>query len=137
MLSTVPDEGTHTVKGDGPADLDPGRLIAVGGDIETADPDLNSRLTMESARGMTDGIAAAKLGDGEVCSVKGLAAVRRDADSYPLREGGLGTAILLKVGVLPLELGAGNRPCLGGRVGTISPTSSNRSSPAVGVTTVP
>ena len=35
---------------------------------------------MESARGMTDGIAAAKLGDGEVCSVKGLAAVRRDAD---------------------------------------------------------
>jgi hypothetical protein len=38
--------------------------------------------------------------------------------------------MVLNVGVLPLELGAGNRPCLGGRAGTISPTSSNRSSAA-------
>ena len=167
--------------------------------ISDASPGLNSKLTTESARGIADDMVAAKLGDGEVCRVKGLAAVRRDVDcryslhnyfffsltnklkqlsrliifiihhyfidllhfpywmgfrdeieknvtkcrncpndgrnnrttSYPLREGGLGTAMLLKVGVLPLELGAGNRPCLGGRVGTISPTSSNRSSPAV------
>lgn len=136
MLSTAPDEGTLIVRGDGPADLEQGRLKDVG-DVETTDPGLNSKLTTESARGIADDMVAAKLGDGEVCRVKGLAAVRRDVDSYPLREGGLGTAMLLKVGVLPLELGAGNRPCLGGRVGTISPTSSNRSSPAVGVTTVP
>ncbi len=50
--------------------------------------------------------------------------------SIPLREGGRGTAILPRVGVLPRELGACNLPCLGGNAGTISPTSSNRSSPA-------
>ena len=50
--------------------------------------------------------------------------------SMPFREGGRGTAMVLKVGVLPLEPGAGNRPCLGGKAGTISPTSSKRSSPA-------
>jgi len=50
MLSTVPDEGTHTVKGDGPADLDPGRLIAVGGDIETADPSFQKKVKKEKAK---------------------------------------------------------------------------------------
>ena len=50
--------------------------------------------------------------------------------SIPLRDGGRGTAIPANVGVLPLEFGAGTRPCLGGRAGTISPTSSNKSSPA-------
>lgn len=50
--------------------------------------------------------------------------------SIPLREGGRGTAIVPRVGVLPRELGACNLPCLGGNAGTISPTSSNRSSPA-------
>jgi len=63
MLSTAPDEGTLTVRGDGPADLDePGRLID---DDETTDPGLNSRLTTESARGMTEPMEGAKLGDGE------------------------------------------------------------------------
>lgn len=52
--------------------------------------------------------------------------------SIPFREGGRGTAILPRVGVLPRELGACKRPCLGGRAGTISPTSSNKSSPADG-----
>ena len=50
--------------------------------------------------------------------------------SEPFREGGRGTAMVLSVGVLPLEFGAGSRPCFGGRAGTISPTSSNKSSPA-------
>jgi len=70
------------------------------------------------------------LGTGDGCSVKGLAAVSRDVDSAPLRDGGRGTAMLPSVGVLPREPGAGSRPCFGGSAGTISPTSSNKSSPA-------
>lgn len=121
-MAAAPEEGILIVRGDGPADRDAGRLKGVG-DVDNVD--LKSRLTTESA-----------LATPEVLldwSVRGLAAVRRDVDSIPLREGGLGTAMLLKVGVLPLELGAGKpRPCLGGSAGTISPTSSNKSSPPAG-----
>lgn len=187
MLSTaaLPDGGMLIVSGDGPADREGGRLMAVG-DEDTAAidqisshairterklsalPDLSSRLAIESARGTTDGKAADELAlaAGVDCSVSGLAAVslfvpfarkmteitsrtvsdiawigpfksiiaqRRghaERTSKPLRDGGRGTAILPSVGVLPREPGAGMRPCLGGRAGTISPTSSNRSSPA-------
>ena len=194
MLSTPPGplvEGMPTVSGDGPADLDPGRLSEVG-DVET--PVRKSRLAMESARGILLVGKALALGAGDDCwSVRGLAAAKRavaccikgdnaeeedlkgerneisfqqrinksrgafivyqeplekksllaDFESHwttfslnfcftsiPFREGGRGTAMLPRVGVLPRELGACNRPCLGGRAGTISPTSSNRSSPA-------
>lgn len=42
MLSTAPDEGTLIVRGDGPADLEQGRLKDVG-DVETTDPDLKRK----------------------------------------------------------------------------------------------
>lgn len=114
-----------TVNGDGPADLDPGRLSDVG-EVDT--PDLKSRLRTESARAILVENVLALAGDD--WSVRGLAAAKRAVVSIPLREGGRGTAILPRVGVLPRELGACNLPCLGGNAGTISPTSSNRSSPA-------
>ena len=59
--------------------------------------------------------------------------VEKQLTSAPLRDGGRGTAMLPSVGVLPREPGAGSRPCFGGSAGTISPTSSNKSSPAMKV----
>ena len=78
MLSTPPGplvEGMPTVSGDGPADLDPGRLSEVG-DVET--PVRKSRLAMESARGILLVGKALALGAGDDCwSVRGLAAAKR------------------------------------------------------------
>jgi len=87
-----------TVNGDGPADLDPGRLSDVG-EVDTPEkslceaiekmkrpfffmssmnhsPDLKSRLRTESARGMlVENVLA--LGAGDDWSVRGLAAAKR------------------------------------------------------------
>lgn len=100
MLSTPPEllvEGILTVSGDGPADLDPGRLNDVG-EVETPAsnnsqlsikmdeicmwivfllPVLKSRLRTESARGIAEEKAFVLEAE-DVWRVNGLAAAKRD-----------------------------------------------------------
>ncbi len=71
-----------TVSGDGPADLDPGRLREVG-DVET--PVLKSRLATESALGILLLEKALALGAGDDWSVRGLAAANRAVACYKRR----------------------------------------------------